>query len=56
MKQRDVLRQWTILLFFLITVTVNVLANALPINGITTGELSDSFDILFVPAGYVFSR
>jgi translocator protein len=33
---------------------VNFLANSLPINGVTTGEVSD-FPILFVPAGYVFS-
>jgi hypothetical protein len=36
-------------------ITVNGLANALPINGRTTGEISDGFDILFTPAGYVFS-
>ncbi len=34
---------------------VNGLANTLPINGLTTGEVSDQFPILFVPAGYVFS-
>lgn len=34
---------------------VNTLANTLPINGQSTGEISDRFDILFVPAGYVFS-
>lgn len=34
---------------------MNGLANALPINGKTTGEISDGFDILFTPAGYVFS-
>jgi hypothetical protein len=38
-----------------LTLTVNGLANALPINGQTTGEISDRFEILFVPAGYVFS-
>ena len=27
----------------------------LPINGITTGEISDSFPVLFTPAGYVFA-
>lgn len=36
-------------------VTVNALANILPINGVTTGELSDGFASLFTPAGYVFS-
>ena len=39
----------------LLTITVNVLANALPLNGQGTGEISDRFDIYFVPAGYVFS-
>jgi len=39
----------------LLTITVNVLATALPLNGQDTGEISDRFDIYFVPAGYVFS-
>lgn len=34
---------------------VNALANILPINGMTTGALSDAIPIYFVPAGYVFS-
>ncbi len=37
------------------TLTVNALANALPINGLTTGDVSDRYPVLFVPAGYVFS-
>ncbi len=37
------------------TITVNALANALPINGQGTGEISDRFAIYFVPAGYVFA-
>jgi len=37
------------------TIAVNVLANALPLNGLNTGEISDRFEIFFVPAGYVFS-
>lgn len=49
------LRQVLNLLAFLGTVTVNGLANALPINGQTTGEISDRFAVYFVPAGYVFS-
>lgn len=36
-------------------ITVNGLANALPINGLTTGELSDMYPNLFVPAGFTFS-
>lgn len=39
----------------ILVITVNVLANALPLNGLNTGEISDRFDIFFVPAGYVFS-
>ena len=39
----------------LASITVNVLANALPINNITTGELSDQYPVLFTPAGYVFA-
>jgi len=34
---------------------VNYLANALPINNYTTGQLSDSYPNLFVPAGITFS-
>lgn len=35
--------------------TVNGLANALPINGLTTGDVADRFDVYFVPAAYAFS-
>ncbi|MHA2331845.1 MAG: hypothetical protein ACXAEU_07445 [Candidatus Hodarchaeales archaeon] len=38
-----------------ITLAVNMLANILPINSKTTGEISDSIPNLFVPAGYVFA-
>lgn len=38
-----------------LTLAVNFMANALPLNGVMTGEISDRFPILFVPAGYVFS-
>ena len=40
---------------FLATIAVNSLANALPINGRTTGQLSDLYPNLFVPAGLTFS-
>jgi hypothetical protein len=43
------------LVFFAAMVYVNYLANSLPINGKTTGELSDSYPNLFVPAGITFS-
>ena len=37
------------------TVAVNSLANIIPFNGLTTGEVSDAIPNLFTPAGYVFS-
>lgn len=40
---------------FLGMVTVNGLANGLPINGINTGEVSALYPNLFVPAGLTFS-
>ncbi len=43
------------LLFFALMVVVNYLANALPINNKTTGELSAQYENLFVPAGITFS-
>jgi hypothetical protein len=40
---------------FAIMIIVNFLANFLPLNGKTTGELSDQYTNLFVPAGITFS-
>ena len=40
---------------FILMVTVNILANVLPIGGRTTGEVSDFVGNLFVPAGFTFS-
>ena len=43
------------LVFFAGMIVMNYLANALPLGGRTTGELSDAFPNLFVPAGVTFS-
>jgi len=43
------------LVFFVIMIVMNYLANALPINNKTTGALSDALPNLFVPAGLTFS-
>jgi len=43
------------LLLVLAVIAVNSLAVVLPLNGRSTGQISDSFKALFVPAGYVFS-
>jgi len=37
------------------TLVVNGLASGLPLNGQTTGQISNRFDVYFVPASYVFS-
>jgi hypothetical protein len=52
---RDIVRQVVNVIATLALVIMNVLANALPLNGQNTGEISDRFDVFFVPAGYVFS-
>ena len=52
---KDILRQITVIVTILGTLIVNGLANALPINGLNTGQISDRFNVYFVPAGYVFS-
>ena len=43
------------LLLFAGMIVMNYLANALPLNGKTTGALSDAYPNLFVPAGVTFS-
>ncbi len=50
-----ILRQWANVAAAAVTIGVNALANALPINGQTTGAISDRFPVYFVPAGYAFS-
>lgn len=50
-----ILRQGMVILALAVTIFVNYLSNALPINGRTPGEISDSFPVRFTPAGYVFS-
>ena len=52
---RDTLRQTLVIIAAFATIIFNIAANALPLNGLNTGELSDRFQIFFVPAGYVFS-
>jgi hypothetical protein len=42
-------------LAFIAMVSVNILANALPINNRTTGDISDAYPNLFAPAGITFS-
>jgi hypothetical protein len=53
--RKDTIRQAVNVLALVATIALNGLANALPLNGLTTGDISDRFDVYFVPAGYVFS-
>lgn len=52
---KDTLRQTSTLVTALLALTVNILASTLPLNGQNTGEISDRFQVYFVPAGYVFA-
>ena len=52
---RAVFRQIAVVLAVIVTIVVNGLANVLPLNGLQTGQISDRFQVFFVPAGYVFS-
>lgn len=40
---------------FVAMVVVNALANIMPLNGISTGAVSDSYPNLFAPAGFAFA-
>ena len=42
------------IVFFIAMITVNAMANAIPINGYNTGEISSMYPNLFVPAGFTF--
>lgn len=52
---KDTLRQVANVLSVTIAIAVNILASVLPLNGQNTGEISDRFQVFFVPAGYVFA-
>jgi hypothetical protein len=52
---KNTLRQIAVVVVTLATIAINVLADALPINGLNTGKISDGFHVYFVPAGYVFA-
>ena len=52
MKNKKLLYMGIALAFMIV---MNILAVGLPFNGKSTAEISDSFKVLFVPAGYVFS-
>ena len=46
---KNVVRQWVNVVAVVATIVVNGLANGLPLNGQNTGEISDRFEVFFVP-------
>ena len=54
-RNKDLVLRIGNLVFLAAVITVNALANILPIAGRNTGDISDSIPNLFVPAGITFS-
>ena len=40
---------------YLVTILMNYLANAVPFNGQSSGDVSDKYYTLFTPAGFTFA-
>lgn len=55
MTNKNVGLKLLITITFIVMIIVNALANILPFNGVSTGEVSDSYPNLFAPAGITFS-
>jgi hypothetical protein len=55
MQKNKISLKITNLIFLLLTIFVNFLANYLPINGLSSGEVSDLYQNPFTPAGFTFS-
>ncbi|HAE41904.1 MAG TPA: lantibiotic ABC transporter permease [Clostridiales bacterium] len=55
MKAKAISIKLFVLITFIVMVAMNALANIIPINGITTGEVSDSYPNLFAPTGLTFA-
>ena len=55
MKKNKISLKITNLIFLVLTIFVNFLANYLPINGLSSGEVSDLYQNPFTPAGFTFS-
>jgi hypothetical protein len=55
LMKKGMFRQIVVVTTVIITIAINALANILPFNGLETGQISDKFQVYFVPSGYVFS-
>ena len=54
-KNNKILINTFVAITYLAMITINALANILPINNMTTGDISDKYGNLFAPAGITFS-
>ena len=54
MTERRTRLQWINGILFLLVIAVNLLAELLPIGGVTTGEVSKRYENLFTPAPFTF--
>jgi benzodiazapine receptor len=54
-KVSPIIYQTTNVVAVVAALIMNTLVNILPLNGVTTGQVSDSYPNLFTPPGYVFS-
>jgi len=52
---KETIRQIIVGISVAATIFFNILAVSLPLNGLSTAEISDRFNVFFTPAGYVFS-
>jgi translocator protein len=55
MKTNPMIYQMTNVIAVVAVLVMNSLVNILPLNGVTTAQVSDSYPNLFTPPGYVFS-
>lgn len=55
MESKDKKIRGLLAITFVMMISVNVLANVIPINGVSTGRVSDSYPNLFAPAGVTFT-
>ena len=54
-QKNNIISKALVSVSFLLMITANALANSIPINGLNTGEVSDSYPNLFAPAGITFA-
>ncbi len=54
-KNKNMVIKIVVAVTFLVMVIVNALANTIPINAVTTGEVSDAYPDLFAPATVTFA-